>query len=107
VQAVTIKLEDTEPEQLAPDVVSALNSALNGRYAGSIVARACVRKGCTLLVLDVLQTLPGQGLMAGALDGRNLEMLQVGSHVLGTSAFSGMECSCGLVLTGLECPQGF
>jgi DNA-directed RNA polymerase subunit E'/Rpb7 len=88
---LTVKLMEAEPEALAPDVVSALNSALNGRYAGSIVARACVRKGCVLLVLDVLQTSPGQGLMAGALESSNLEMLQVGSHVLGQSTFPGMQ----------------
>jgi hypothetical protein len=75
---MVIKLVDADPEQLVPDLVSNINSVLHGHHAGSVIARACVKRGCTLLVLDVIQT-PQSGQGAGALDVSNLALLQVGA----------------------------
>jgi hypothetical protein len=50
---VTIKLPGSEPEQLAADVIATVNTAC--REWGASVARACVRNGCTLLLLDLVR----------------------------------------------------
>jgi hypothetical protein len=48
-----IKLSDTEPHQLGPDLIAATNAIY--RSAGLTASRACVRRGCILLVFDLVQ----------------------------------------------------